>query len=392
MTTTLASLTTPLTVEECKAAIYAAIEARGASTSAWTPGSVVRTIIAGLAIVLSAFSTLQADIAKSGFLALSEGDWLTLVARYVYGVERDLGSFAAGTVTLSNAAGGVYSGGVGDLVVIDTATSKTYRSTEAYSLAALGTTTVAVEAVEIGTESNAAPGAIDGFVTTLNGVTVSNAAALVGADVETDAALRLRCAEKTGSLSPNGPSDAYAYVARSATQTDGVTSIGVTRVRTVPDGLGNVAVYLATATGGVTGTVGDLATDLGAIDDAIQAQVVPLGVTATVASAVAKLIPVTYELWIRDTTGYSDATIKSLVVDALTAFMAAQPIGGFILTAAPGYVYTSALVAVIGSAIPGAEVRVLVTAPAADVVIAADEAPVLSTPTGTVHQVAGGTL
>ena len=81
MTTLLDDLTTPLTVDECKAAIYATIEARGTSTTAWEPGAVARTIIAGVSIVLAAMSVLIALIAKSGFLSLSEGDWLTVVAR-----------------------------------------------------------------------------------------------------------------------------------------------------------------------------------------------------------------------------------------------------------------------------------------------------------------------
>lgn len=389
--TTLASLTTPLTVEECRTAIYAAIEARGVSTSTWKPGSVVRTMIAGLAIILSAFSNLQAAIAKSGFLALAEGDWLTLVARYVYDVERNTGSFASGTITLVNGGGGVYSGGVGDLV-FSAGAGKTYVSTEAYTLGAGGTTTVTVQASAIGTASNAAPGDITTMVTVLNDVTCNNAAALVGTDVESNAALRIRCAEKTGTLSPNGPLDAYAYVARSAVRLADGTSVGVTRVRATADGAGNVAVVVAGTSGTLSGTAGDPATDLGAVNAAIQTQVVPLAVTATVAAATAKTIAATYELWIRNTTGYTDADIEAFVVAALTTFMLEQPIGGFIIASAPGYVYTSAMIAVIGSAVPGAEVRVLLTVPAADVVIGAAEAPVLGAVTAVIHQVAGAAL
>ena len=92
------------------------IAATGTKTTNWKPGAVVRTIVAVLAFVLAAFSVLTSLLAKSGFLELSSGAWLTLVARYVYGVERDTGSFATGFVTLDNAGGGVYSGDPDDLL------------------------------------------------------------------------------------------------------------------------------------------------------------------------------------------------------------------------------------------------------------------------------------
>jgi len=391
MTTTLASLTTPLTVAECEAAIFAAIETRGASTTSWKSGAVIRTMIRGLAIVLAAFSTLQGQIANMGFLELSVGDWLTLVAHHVYGVERIAGTFASGSVTMVNAAGGVFSGAAGDLIFLDSTTEKTYRNTAAYSLGAMATISVAVEAVEIGTDSNAIAGEIDALVTTLSGVTVSNAAAVVGTDEETDAALRTRCSEKLGSLSPNGPADAYAYVARSAVQADGVTAIGVTRVLTVPDGIGGVDVYLATAAGGVTGTVGDLASDLGAVDDAIQTLAVPLAITARVQTATAQAVAVTYELWVRDSSGLTADLIEVEVAAALLAYITDQPIGGAVITTAPGYVYRSALETVIGAAVPGVVIKVSVTTPAADVSFTVPAVPTLGAIVVTgVHLIAAG--
>ena len=65
MSYSLAELTTPLTADEVEAALYAALAARGAKTTAWKPGAVVRTIIAGVAIVLAAFSSLVAAIVSS---------------------------------------------------------------------------------------------------------------------------------------------------------------------------------------------------------------------------------------------------------------------------------------------------------------------------------------
>jgi len=135
-TLTLDSLTTPLTRSEIEDAIYAAIEAKGTKTSSWKPGAVTRTIISGVSLALSAFSTLQQKIAESGFLNLATDDWLTIIAREVYNVERSEGTFAAGFVTLDNTAGGVFAPGVGDVIALNSSTGKTYRNTAAFTLAA----------------------------------------------------------------------------------------------------------------------------------------------------------------------------------------------------------------------------------------------------------------
>lgn len=340
----LTSLTTPLTSDEVSAAIYAAVAARGVATTNWKPGAAVRTIIAAVSIVLSAFSSLVAQIARMGFLELSSGDWLTLVAKYVYGVDRLEATFAAGNVTLTNTGGGVYSGGVGELIVFNSATGARYRSTSAYSLGALGSTTVPVSAIEAGQAGTSVTGGIDSFETPLLGVTVTNATALVGSDDESDTDLRQRCLDATAIASPNGPADAYSYFARSARRSDG-TPIGVTRVRTVPATDGTLTVYVATASGEVTGTSGDPATDLGAIADAIWSGAEPQCVTATVASASTQMVHVSYRIYCYDNIGLTDLELTARVEAALAAWIAVQPIGGNRVDgAATGYLYSSHIV------------------------------------------------
>jgi hypothetical protein len=390
---TVDELTTPLTKDEVQAAIYAAIEARGTSTTSWKPGAIARTIIAGVAIVGSAFSRLQADIAKSGFLDLASGPWLTIVAKYIYGVDRDVGSFATGEVVLDNDSGGVHVVGVGDLVVLNSATGKNYRNTEAFTLSGFEMgEVVPVQAVELGTESNAAPGEIDDFVTPLVDVDVTNPTALVGTDEEKDEALRVRCRAKTGLLSPNGPRDAYAYIALSAKNAAG-ESIGVNRIRTVPDGLGGIDVYVATPTGGVTGDPEDPNTNLGAIADAIHRWAEPLAITPLVQSAAPLVIPFEYTLWISDKTGFTNAEIQALVAARLLAYVGARPIGGDVLTpGTPGKVWWSALLAVIGDVIDDEGVRVSLDLPVNDVDVDLNEAPVVGTITPTIIQVAGDVI
>lgn len=386
---TLQELTTPLTVAEVKAAIYSAIEALGVKTTSWKPGAVARTIIAGNAIVLSAFSTLQQRLAQSGFLELSTGDWLIVVAKEVYDVDKNLGTFASGIVKFDNTAGGVFSFGIGDVVVLNSTTGQTYRNTEAFTLAAFEVNkNVAFQAIEIGADSTSAPGDIDALETTLLGVNVTNVDALVGQDKETDSQLRERCLAKTATLSPNGPGDAYRYVAF-----DAVTSIGqpagVTRVTVTPDGLGNVAVFVADGAGSLTGTIGDLATPLGAVDEAIQTQVVPLAVTATVAAATPQAIVVTYEAWIKATSGLTPAQIQDDVALALTNYFASVPIDGVRKVAGGGFLFLDAIGSVIGEAIGKANlIDFDITLPAADVAVSTNGAPVAGAITGTINIVA----
>jgi len=383
---TLDELTTPLTSAQIQTAIYDAIEAQGAQTSSWKPGAIARTIIAGNSIVLAAFSVLQQRLAQLGFLELSSGDWLTIVAKEVYNVDRNTGTFAAGSVTLTNTAGGVFSPGIGDVIALNTTTGKTYRNTAAFTLAAFEAgKVVPFEAIELGADSTAAPADVDALETVLLGVTVTNAVALVGQDAETDAALRTRCLAKTATLSPNGPADAYRFVSLSAVTSDGAPA-GVTRVTVTPDGAGTVDVAVADGAGSLTGTVGDLSTPLGAVDEAIQTQVVPLGVTAIVASAVAASIAITYEVWAKSTIGLTDAQLGDAIDLALTNYLAIIPIGGDEKVTGAGFVWVDAIRSVIGATV-GQEnlIDLDVTLPVADVAIASNGAPVAGTLTRTIN-------
>lgn len=385
---TLDELVKPLTRAEVEASIYAAIAARGGRTTGWKPGAAVRTIIVGVSIVLSSLSQLQAQLARLGFLELSEKDWLTLVAKYVYGVTRDEGSFATGTVTLDNAGGGIYSGVAGDLLFLNSTTGKTYRNTEAFSIGSLETgVVVAIQAVEIGTASNAAAGEIDDWGSSpLAGVSVSNAAAVQGTDREEDPALRARCFEKTGTLSPNGPRDAYHFVAKTTKRANG-TSIGVTRARTAADGMGGVTLYVASAGGGVAPS------DVALIQAAIETQVAPHCVTPVVVSASGVTQAITYELWVRDVAGLTESDVRDAVQEALEDWIAVQPIGGHRKTGeTQGRIYVEAIEVVVGAVRGSETIDLVVTLPAGNVDLDIDEVLTLGAITGTVHLVAGGVL
>jgi hypothetical protein len=345
---------------------------------------VVRTIIAGTSIVLSAFSELQAAIAKGGFLELASGSWLTLVARHVFGLERLKGTFATGHVTLTNTRSGSYRGGADDLIVQNPESGKEYRSTGPWSLAAgPSTATVDVRAVELGSESTSQTGEITKLVTTLSGVTVTNINALAGTDPEDDESLKRRCLDRAGALSPNGPRDAYGHVARNAKRENG-DAIGVTRVATQADGKGRVDVWVATPSGALDSS------DLGRISQAIEEQAEPLAVNAVVQSASNLSVPITYELWMYSSAGLTSGEVEKLVSDAVTKLLQNAPIGGHLVNG-DRRLYLSDIASAIDSVRP--EIfRVAISQPRADIPVLINQAPVVGDISGTVHHVAGGDL
>jgi hypothetical protein len=380
-------LITPLTVTQCKTSIYNILTRIGVSTTTWKPGAVVRTIVAACAIIMAGLSVVISNLARSGFLLLSSGSWLTVVAKYVYGVNRNLATFATGYATFTNTGGGIYNKPAGTVTVKNSTTGKTYRTTAALVLNGVGSATVAVQAVEAGSLSNAAIGQIDKLVTGMNKVTCANAGSLVASDDEADSALKLRCLEKLATLSPNGPPDAYSYYAKAATRLDG-SNIGVTRTRIVTGpGDGSCHVYAATDSGPVPGDVNDTSTDLGALNYYMQVRVVPPGGSLVILSAYNITVNIAYEAWIYSTAGKTAAQSQAAILLALQESFAVRPIGGDRLPSAPddGFVFRDDIAGTIKAVFPDDTFHVVVSVPSADVACAVSGIPVLGTVTGNVN-------
>lgn len=367
--TTWAELIAGKTVAQALTDLEAALTAAGLPVASWRPGARIRTILAAVATVHSALWTVAGLLAKAGFREYATGEWLTLLAKQVYGLDRVAATFAAGTVTLTNAGGATYTWNIGDLTVQASAVGKNYTNTAAVTLGpSPDTQDVAVAAVEAGSGSTVAALAIDTMVTSAIGVTVSNAAALVGVDEETDDAQRTRCAQVLSTTFPFGSADAYDYTAKLATRLDG-TSVGVTRTQVdTSSPVGTVYLAVATASGAVSGTYSDPATDLGAVNDAIQSQVVPLGVTCSVVSAVVVPVAVTYDFWFLTTSGAAASQVAAKIAAALATFFSAQPVGGEDVGAG-GYCFANSVLATIYAANPYI-IKATLTLPASDRAIA----------------------
>ncbi len=129
--------------------------------------------------------------------------------------------------------------------------------------AALGTA-VPIICETAGTSGNASAGHVTILVTTLPGVTVTNPAAVLGTDRQSAEDYREACREAAALTSPNGPSDAYRYLATTG-RDDGTwgnsttgNSLGITKIQVSGDSTtGTVDVYYAGASGGaaLSGTV-----------------------------------------------------------------------------------------------------------------------------------------
>lgn len=374
---------TEMLLEETKAEIYARglgiAQALGLNVTSWAAGDPTRSLYHFVADTLQRLEVIVAGYVSSGFLDYASGDWLTLLAEQVYGVERVEATYASTTVTLSNALGSLYVIEPGDVRVRSSTSGKTYTNTDGGTLASGPGTTLDLTFVadEAGADSSASATEIDELVTTLLGVTCSNATAAVGVDAEDDASLRARCRAKLGTLSATGPRDAYDYVVQSSDLT-GVTDI--TKSRTVADSTtGDVTIYVAGASGSVA------AGSVTAAQAAVEEWAAPLCITPTVTNVSNVTVPVTYSVWIYASVGETTATIEEAIETKIEEMFAARPIGGDIIApATTGKLYQSLIVAAIRSAYPEHTFRVSVSAPAGDTSLAIDECAVLGTVTATV--------
>lgn len=382
-TFTLADLTTPMSVDEIKTSIYSVIAQTGVSTTNWKPGAVVRTLITAVAIVLSAFSILLVNVAQAGWLELSAGGFLTLVAHHVYNVDRLDATFARGLLDVFNASGLTFTYDTHEFVVQNIETGALYWNVAPFTSASATSIAIVVEAQVSGSSSSALPFDVATVLPAITGLTIQNDSVLTGNDTEDDAALKIRCRDKLGSLSPMGPPDAYGFAARNATRLDG-SAIGVTRLKLHKDGLGNVDIYCATGTGGVLGDANDVTTDLGAVNDAIQKRAAPLGITARVHTADTVPLDITYSIWLYNTSGLTEQQIKDAIALQLQRYFAAQPVGGNVIGVSLGAIYKAGLQAAIVQTAPLLSVvQVSIALPTTDRFLLPSQVAVLNSLTAT---------
>ncbi len=376
MTIGLSDLLTPSDRDEMVADLLAIAALLDAPTTSWQEGDPTLTELMTVGQKLADLSLVAIDITKGGFGdLLPSDDWADIWAESRFKVVRVPATEAVGTISFVNASITQYDRAAGEIIVAHATTGKTYRNSAAVSVLASTTTDVAIVADETGTASNAAPGAITTMVSSLVGVTCTNAESVLGTDKETTPHLVTRARAKLGAFSPNGPKDAYNYVA--TTPELSATSVPITRTRTVTDeDTGDISVFLATAAGA------PISGDVDIVQAAIDASAEPWGATATAIAATEHVIAVTYQVWVQGSQ-LTSAQIETAIADTLALWFSTLDLGGYVIPPDTGAVYVQALQQVIGRATPGI-LQVAVTVPSSDVVLPPDEVAVLGTVTPTI--------
>lgn len=298
--------------------------ALGLNTTSWVVDSPERVLFKFLANALATRDSVAAELAKAAFLRTATGAWKTLVAQDVYGVTREAATYATPTVTLANGGGAVYAKAAGEVIVKSSATGVTFRSTEALSLASGPGTSATIELVadEAGSAGSVSTDDIDTLVSTMLGVTITSSTAAFGVDEQSDASLESECLNSLGSVSVNGPPDAYNAVCLDSALT-GTTAI-TRAVTSEDDDEGEVTVWIAGATGAVSGSVVTLA------QDAIEIWATPSGFTPTVVSATAVPQTIAFDVSGDDIPASAEADIGALVA----AYLADVAIGGYLASSA----------------------------------------------------------
>lgn len=391
---------------EIKSAILAICNSAGLRATAWVLGRPSERWVEVIARALSAFeSRVTAQYVRGWFLqfATDPGDpgdlavdqtprpgWLSNLGASWYGTVRRGRTYATTNLTVTNAGSAPATFKPYDLTIQrDTAGADggfpSYRNTSdgaiytnldgSLTLAAGASVVLPVQAEQLGTYSDAAPGTLTVMVTGSFGtLTCTNAGPALGEERENPDDYRARCRAAASNQSPGGPGAAYRRAATTGVdgfplqRFDGSGPVGITRVYVSADSTtGEVTVYYADADGGadaidvssananVTGIALGVITDpIGVIPDAVT--ILPTatdpntgGPGGAAATATAVGVAGTGRIKAR-LGGLSGAALRkavqSAVYLALADYMSRVDIGGLDQTAGAGVVFTPDLAAV----------------------------------------------
>lgn len=359
-------LTQPSTEEEMLTLLLELATLAGFPATSWQEGAVPRTLLEIEKTILVELQELVAEIGKGGLLDEAEGDWLDLLAISAFDEERTAAVRTRGLATLlCSALAGPYTIAVGQLVATDGA--RRFRNTTGGTVASGGTLQLTFEAEEPGAAYNIANGDLDTLLTPLAGVTITNPAVppattwltQTGADEESDDQLRTRCRAKWATLGTGATTDSYTFWAREASTV--VRRINVLEHSNagVPAD-GHVTLYLAGELGSVdAGAVAAVGTYI--------AERRPLCTTVTVIAAAEVAVPITCTLTVR---AEHRTEAEALIAGYLDELEKEIAIGG-----------TCYLAAIIEQLMrPEGMINAVLAAPAADVVLAANQVALLGTP------------
>jgi hypothetical protein len=352
----------------------------GLAVTSWRVDDPTRVTFHYLAEALATLEGPKVTFIKAGWLSTAVADaeetgdsrWLKVHADEVYGVEAEEETYATPSIVFTNTGGGYYPDlTAGEVTVKIAASGKTYHNSETFTIESgpgAVTDAIAFVADEGGSDSTCAADEIDELVTTLLGVEITSNTAAVAADEASPAAIAEQCGATLGALSPNGPADAYEYVARDASLT-GVDDVA--RARTVDDSdTGDVTLYVFGSGGAVAGA------SITAVEDAIELWATPCCITPTVEDATGVTVAVTATVAGVDIPDGFEDTIEDALLELFGAFPIADAAGE---TLPLSEIIASIRNTLVDAGASG--VIVTLTVPAANVALAEGEVPVLGTVT-----------
>lgn len=341
----LTALLNPTTQPQLRASLVSKLKSYGVPADQWVSGGTYSTILTAISYVFAGLASLVTSALSSIFLSTATGAWLVALAYYVYGVVAQQATFGVGTVTLTNIGGGVYNFAAGS-VVMQATNGNTFVSTAALSLGA-GTpsvptvVTLAVQAQAQGSIGGAGAGQITTLTTSMPGVSVTNAIAVLGLDADSDATVRSKCLAAIAARSYFGPTGAYY----AAIYGYGNVAGALNSVTQLPVAINRIQVYRDPNTGAITVFV---ASPNGAADPndvigcqtAVNAIAQPMGVTASVSSCAVVPFTAQITLWSTSAGSAAAATIAAAAATAVGNALALYPIGGHVEPpASTGYLF-----------------------------------------------------
>lgn len=319
------TLMSPITAVEIRDKVVDILHTLGFDTSHWVTGDPEPTIVDAVSTVMAdLYNSYGLQAARGGFLELAERGWLDALGEATdsYNVPRIQASFAKGLVTLTNTTTSTLGTFAAEsLVFVNASTGKTYRNLEAVTILAGASADFEIIANEVGSASTAGAGDIT-LLTSIVGLTATNALAIFGRDKEKDADYRVRCLLSLGARSGLGHPNGFEYVALTPDVNGGVD---INRVWVSKSSMyGTVDVLLATSQGPV------FSGDVVKVDAAFREICVDADlVTLTTASATPLPLTLAYTGWAFAADNIDEADVTKRAAAAVRDYVAKLPIGGF---------------------------------------------------------------
>lgn len=319
--------------------------------TAWQPGEPARGLFDVVSRAFASVWNAQAlpAIRARFWDSAPDDDALTVDVWTSTGTLRKSSTFASVRLVVVNQGGGVYTPIQPGQIRVRNGNNKTFTNVDAGNLAAWSgsgpypTVPLTFRADEPGSSSNTAVSGIDTNPVTAPGAGVAvqtNAVEAIGQDREAKAALLERARAAPSVASVAGPRRAYEMVITSTRRPNGVepermlvsqetdVAVPVNRVAIENLGGGVINVWLADPSGPAQGSSALVDSDVWLVARALRELVIPDGLAATIAPAVALAPSYSLELVLDPASKVSPADAVARAQASLQAWQRTFPIGG----------------------------------------------------------------